>query len=420
MRGGSACPPSFRLAARPRKPSRTSAKGRASKPANAWSASPTFRRRPDHHLAARLPLVVGPLAHWLALAGGPRTQIAQYPLDRETYGVGIPTLDNRGRVIRRGRRWLYQPTPKQVLLHNATAPNVLWGGAAGGSKSTGLRWDAYKRCLLMPGYRVLLMRRLATELFEHHLDLARQEVEPFGARVVENEIRFPNGSLIRGGHCQHPGDELRFLSIEYDCIDIDELATLEQSQANEIMSRARSTKEGVKAMVRCTSNPGGAHTLYVVDRWITKTITKEDDPFYDPADFIYIPARLYDNPYLMDDDGTFTTYEKRLGPLPPQRRDQLLNGDWSAITGQFFPEFRDRDVGQGGHIPPHRDPEGHQNHPRVDWGFNDPGCCLWLAMLPDSHVHVAPNIASSSPSRQRSRKRSTAKPKTAGGAATTP
>jgi hypothetical protein len=327
--------------------------------------------------------------HWLTLSGWTPPQIAQYQRDRDHYGVGIPTTDRRGKVDPRGEvRWLYRPTPKQVLLHNATAPNVLWGGAAGGSKSTGLRWDAYKRCLSLPGYRVLLMRRLATELFEHHLDLAKREVEAFQARVVENEIRFPNGSLIRGGHCQHPGDELRFLSIEYDCIDIDELATLEQSQANEIISRARTTKEGVTAMVRCTSNPGGAHTLYVVDRWITKTINQEDDPFYDPRDYCYIPARLYDNPYLMDPDGTFTTYEKRLGPLPPQRRDQLLNGDWSAISGQFFPEFRDRDIGQGGHIRRIELPPTTKMVRAIDWGYNAPGCCLWLALLPDSHVHV--------------------------------
>ena len=125
------------------------------------------------------------------------------------------------------------------------------------------------------------------------------------------------------------------------------------------------------------------------DRWITKTITKADDPFYDANDFIYIPARLYDNPYLMDPDGSFRTYEKRLGPLPPQRRDQLLNGDWSAITGQFFPEFRDRDIGQGGHIRRLDIPTDTRIIRAIDWGYNDPGCCLWLAMLPDGHIHVA-------------------------------
>jgi hypothetical protein len=328
--------------------------------------------------------------HWLATAHWAPADIAQYGIDRDKYGVGIPQTDKRGKVIPGGTiRWLYQPTPKGVLLHNSTTPNVLWGGAAGGAKSTGLRWDAYKRCLALAGYRVLLMRRLATELFEHHLDLARREVEIFGARVVENEIRFPNGSLIRGGHCQHPGDELRFLSIEYDEICIDELATFEQSQAIEIMSRARSSKEGVTALVRCTSNPGGAHTLYVVDRWITKTISKDDDPFYDPRDFTYIPARLYDNPYLMDADGTFRTYEKRLGPLPPQRRNQLLNGDWSAISGQFFPEFSDRPVENGGHIERLELPKDTRVIRALDWGYNAPGCCLWIAILPDGHLHVA-------------------------------
>jgi hypothetical protein len=47
-----------------------------------------------------------------------------------------------------------------------------------------------KRCLALPGVAASLMRRLAAELFEHHLDLARNEVIPFGGRVVET-IRFP-------------------------------------------------------------------------------------------------------------------------------------------------------------------------------------------------------------------------------------
>ena len=83
---------------------------------------------------------------------------------------------------------------------------------------------------------------------------------------------------------------------------------------------------------------------------------------------MYIPARLYDNPYLMDPDRTFRTYEKRLGPLPPQRRDQLLNGDWSAITGQFFPEYKDRDVGQGGHIRHVEVPRDCRVIRALDWG----------------------------------------------------
>jgi hypothetical protein len=72
--------------------------------------------------------------HWLSLSGWGPAQIAQYRIDRETYGVGVPSLDKRGRPTDGPTRWLYLPTPKQVLLHNATAPNVLWGGAAGDRK----------------------------------------------------------------------------------------------------------------------------------------------------------------------------------------------------------------------------------------------------------------------------------------------
>ena len=41
----------------------------------------------------------------------------------------------------------------------------------------------------------------------------------------------------------------------------------------------------------------------------------------------------------MDDDGSYTTYEKRLMMYEATRRAQLLNGDWDVLVGQFFSEF---------------------------------------------------------------------------------
>ena len=53
----------------------------------------------------------------------------------------------------------------------------------------------------------------------------------------------------------------------------------------------------------------------------------------------YIPSSLYDNMFMMDSDGTFSAYERRLYMLDPNRRRQLLEGDWGAIVNQFFTNF---------------------------------------------------------------------------------
>jgi hypothetical protein len=90
----------------------------------------------------------------------------------------------------------------------------------------------------------------------------------------------------------------------------------------------------------------------------------------------------------MDPDGTFRTYEKRLGPLPPIRRRQLLEGDWSAVTGQFFKAFRNEPGHWASHVQRVEVPRGTKYFRCLDWGHQKPGVCYWIARLPDGHLYV--------------------------------
>ena len=51
----------------------------------------------------------------------------------------------------------------------------------------------------------------------------------------------------------------------------------------------------------------------------------------------FIPARVYDNHVIMQND---PTYVKRLENLPEQERKAFLDGDWDLFQGQYFSEFR--------------------------------------------------------------------------------
>src|SRR5262245_51545163 len=278
-------------------------------------------------------------------------------------------------------KYLYLPTPRQAEFHDAAAVHTLFGGAAGPGKSHALRWDAYRRCLLSPGYEALLLRRTFPELEKTHMRRAAREAPASGASYVPSYhiVRFHNGSILEFGHCDTDQAVFKYLSTEYDWIGFDELVTFEPDVALEIMTRARTSKPGVTAMVKAGSNPGGVGALWVLDFFIDKAPDPERYPMYDGQDWAFIPAKLDDNPYLD------THYEKKsLATLTPARFQQLRHGDWHVFEGQFFARWSDAK-----HVVDLMpEPRLVSWFCSMDWGFNAPGCCLWWAALSDGHYLV--------------------------------
>lgn len=333
-------------------------------------------------------------SHWLSQhEGWGVDRVKQYiQVDRYKYGLGLRRSEKEPYT------WFYLPGPAAIPLHASRTKNILYGGAAGGMKSHSTRWDAYRHCLTIPNYRSIIMRRTFEELKRNHLDRAEGECVQvnkfYGEEVMtlvktEHELRFLNGSKIVFGHCQNLGDEEKYLGDEYDDFRPDEEATFEQKQIVGVSGRLRSTKrmpDGSRVVARKigTSNPGGAHTLWLKRWYIDKLVTRQENPKYRPENYQYIPARLYDNPWLMDPDGTYTSYEERLYAYSRERRRQLLNGDWTAITGQFFSEFKEQLHVAVLYIPP-----GTRIERWIDWGYSpNPGVCHWVAMMPNGRCYV--------------------------------
>jgi phage terminase large subunit len=286
-------------------------------------------------------------------------------------------------------RVLYNPTPRQDALHLCKAPNALFGGAAGGGKSHSLRWDAYMRCLSVPGYRALLLRRTYPELADTHIERVLLDCLVLGATYSKTEykLRFPNGSVLQFGHCEDDQTISKYLSTEYDAIYFDEASTFEERHFLWISSRARSTKPGVVAIVRAGSNPGGTGSLWLKRRFIDKDIEPDEDPAYRPEDYEFIPSLLTDNPHIGDD------YEKRLMALPSEAlRRAYLHGEWDAFEGQEFAEWRARKNDEPWHVIdelPTINGKVITEIPwievfrAIDWGYSENGICGWYACMPD-------------------------------------
>ena len=287
---------------------------------------------------------------------------------------------------RRGKTdvWLYVPTPKQVDFDACPAKYVLFGGAAGGSKSFGARWGAYRRCLRWPNYRVLILRRTFPELEKTHLREMASDAPKMGTEFIESKrlMRFPmNGSLIECGHMDDADAVNRYLSSEYHLIIADEASTFDPIPLLEVMTRARlMTPDGETGHAWMVSNPGGPAASLLLDFFIDHTpdfdAYPQLKPYYRPEDWVYLPANLDDNPYLDP------AYEAALAVLPPWRYEQLRHNNWRIFSGQFFHTFNERR-----HVADLGTPLDARWFRSMDWGFNQPGCFGWYAVLADGRIY---------------------------------
>ena len=94
----------------------------------------------------------------------------------------------------------------------------------------------------------------------------------------------------------------------------------------------------------------------------------------------FIPAKLQDNPYLMQTDD----YYAMLASLPEVQKKQFLEGDWDAYESSSFPEFS-RQVHV---IEPFDIPRNWMRFRAADWGYSSPACCLWFAVDYDNNLFV--------------------------------
>lgn len=307
-----------------------------------------------------------------------------YACSKRQMDHGIHQTDTNGKLL----RMLYVPTPKQVEFDACPAKYVLYGGAAGPGKSHAARWALYRRCLRLKNYRALLLRRTYPELESTHLDMMALEAESIGAKFTKSEktLEFPaTGALIRCGHMDDAQSVQRYLSTEYDVIVPDEGSTYDPDALLELATRARTSKPHVLAeggaKFWVPSNPGGPASSTLLDFFIDHQPDLDKYPAlateYDPAEWVYIPATLDDNPYIDP------AYVRQLATTQKWRYEQLRYGDWRVFAGQFFSQWNERRHVQA--CEPTRDSLWFRS---LDWGRNQPGCVLWWVVLPDHKFYV--------------------------------
>ena len=306
--------------------------------------------------------------------------------------------------MEKAREIIFEATPgPQTDFLSATEQEVLYGGAAGGGKSYAMVADPV-RYLNNPKANMLLIRRSTEELRE--LISVSKQLYPRaipGAKFLEREKTWvaPSGAQLWLSYLDREDDTLRYQGQAYNWIGFDELTQWQSPFAWNFMRSRLRTAEGTKLPLnqRATSNPGGPGHAWVkkmfVDPAPANTTFDAVDPetgevmlwpsnskFAEANDLIgkpmlkrkFIPATLFDNPYLANDG----MYEANLLTLPEHQRRQLLEGDWDIAEGAAFPEFnRKLHV-----VEPYNIPDNWMKFRACDYGYSSYTGVIWFAVDP--------------------------------------
>lgn len=221
-----------------------------------------------------------------------------------------------------------EPSITQKVFLRTNAIEALFGGAAGGGKSSALLMSAMQY-VDVPGYSAILFRRTFADL-----SLPGALMDRFKTWIDEEPdihwnansyvATFPSGARISFGYLNNTNDYLRYKGSEFQFIGMDEVTEIRESDYRYLFSRLRRPATGALSQVplrmRAASNPA---PNWVRQRFIVEGKEKGR---------IFVPSKLTDNPGIDAD-----SYRQALSALDPVERRRLEEGDWWSTTlGTMF------------------------------------------------------------------------------------
>lgn len=276
----------------------------------------------------------------------------------------------------------FQPKQLEAVKAAMNHTFTLYGGAAGGGKSYFLRWMAlgllmyYAARYRIKGIRVGIFCETFNALKDRQLVKIPFEFPSQLGTLNQSDYEFRLNPKYGGGVLafRNLDDPSKYLSSEFAAVLIDELSRNPRETFDFLNSRRRWPGVPDTKFIGAT-NPGGIGHAWVKKLWVDRDFSREG---YKPEEFAFIPAKAQDNKYLG------TEYEAQLSMLPEKLRRAYKDGDWDIFAGQFFTEWnRDRHV-----IRPIEIPTGWTRIRCLDYGYQNPSACYWLAINYDGEVYV--------------------------------
>lgn len=246
-----------------------------------------------------------------------------------------------------------------------------YGGARGGGKTWASSRKAIGGALRWSGIKILMIRReyddMRNSLIEPMLAILPQEIATYNGTL--NIIYFVNGSTIKFGNMPGYGAAVagKYQGQEYDWIFMEEATQFTEQEFRGLGACLRGVNKIPKRFY-LTCNPGG-----VGHHWVKRLfVSREFRDGENPADYCFIKATVEDNKDLMESS---PDYVQALDLLPEDIRNAHRYGDWDALAGTYFSEFRP----ELHTCKPFRIPDEWPRYRAFDYGL-DMFACLWIAV----------------------------------------
>lgn len=276
--------------------------------------------------------------------------------------------------------WAPQAGPQKALV-DCPFVETFFGGARGGGKTDGIlgKW-AIKSWRYGSAFNGVFFRKEMPQA-DDLIERAKEIYTAIGGewREQPRAFRMPGGGRIRFRPLENVSDAEKYQGQNLTDAAVEEAGNYPDPKPIDMLFGALRSKMGVPVQLILTANPGGVGQQWIKYRYVDpapqgRVLLIRKLPNGAEHRYIYIPSRVQDNRIMLSKDPSYINRLYLVGSKELVRA--WLEGDWSVVSGAFFPEFSmEKHV-----VAPRSLPAYWQRFRSFDWGSARPFAVHWWAV----------------------------------------
>jgi hypothetical protein len=281
--------------------------------------------------------------------------------------------------------WRPQEGP-QAHLVDCPIEEIFYGGARGGGKTDGMIGkNAIKAGIYGKHQKGIFVRKELPQL-EDAIERCKEIYLPMKWSWAEQKKIFtaPNGATLKFRPLERLVDAEKQQGKNFTDIYFEELTNYSDPGVYNRMRGTLRSAQGIPCQLHGTGNPGGGGHQWVKSRFIDPDpagykVIEEELPNGAKHHRVFIPAKLWDNKLLIENDPNYENNLYMSGSKELVRA--WLLGDWNIVEGAFFDCWSPKMVHR-----PFLVPKDWSKFVAFDWGSAKPFCAQWWTIVQDDYT----------------------------------